>query len=138
MGVWVVAGSLGETKKANPLSPQGIKRQPPPPSCLLSGRMALCKRSGMSPSGTSGRCRWHSLAQGFYSAACQSPDRDARCQSFIRCQSQSAAWRDGSLPLWHKDWRQQCVAIGRDESGAEDERHPTDVSREEITVRGVI
>lgn len=100
--------------------------------------MALCKRSGMSPSGTSGRCRWHSLAQGFYSAACQSPDRDARCQSFIRCQSQSAAERDGSLPPWHKDWRKQCVEIRKDESGAEDVRHPADVSREEITVRIVI
>lgn len=75
----------------------------------MSGRMALCKRSGMSPSGTSGRCRWHSLAQGFYSAACQSPDRVARCQSFIRCQSQSAAERDGSFPPWHQDWRKQCV-----------------------------
>ena len=117
--------------------PKALK-DTPSPSCLVSGRMALCKRSGMSPSGTSGRCRWHSLAQGFYSAACQSPDRDARCQSFIRCQSQSVAGRDGSLPPWHKDWRKQCVEIRRDESGAEDARHPTDVSREEITGQRVI
>lgn len=125
-------------KERQTLSHPKALKDTPSPSCLVSGRMALCKKSGTSPSGTSGRCRWHSLAQGFYSAACQSPDRDARCQSFTRCQSQSAARRDGSLPPWHWDWRKQCVEIGGDESGAEDARHPTDVSSEEITVRRFI
>ena len=68
-----------------------------------------------------------------HSAACQSSDRDARCQSFIRCQSQSAAGWDGSLPHCHQGWRKQCVETRKDESGAEDARHPADVSREEIT-----
>lgn len=143
MGLWTVKGSLN-TKKKNEIKgrrthsyPKALK-DTPTPSCLVSGRMALCKRPGMSPSGTSGRCRWHSLARGSHSAACQSSDRDARCQSFIRCQSQSAAGWDGSLPHCHQDWRKQCVETRKDESGAEDARHPADVACEEITRERVV
>ena len=44
-------------KKSHAHSHPKALKNTPTPSCLVSGRMALCKRSGMSPSGTSGRCR---------------------------------------------------------------------------------